>query len=25
VHLKYTLDDVAAHSQRIRNIPPEGR
>jgi uncharacterized protein len=25
VHLKYALDDVAAHSARFRNIPPEQR
>jgi hypothetical protein len=25
VHLSYSLDDIAAHSQRIRDIPPEGR
>jgi hypothetical protein len=25
VHLKYSLDDVAAHSARIRDIPPEKR
>jgi hypothetical protein len=23
--LKYELDDIAAHSARIRNIPPEER
>jgi hypothetical protein len=25
VHLKYSLDDIAAHSARIRDIPPEER
>jgi hypothetical protein len=25
VHLSYSLDDLAAHSARIRNIPPEDR
>jgi hypothetical protein len=25
VHLKYALDDIAAHSRAIRNIPPEQR
>ena len=25
VHLKYDLDDVAAHCARIRDIPPEKR
>ena len=25
VHLKYSLDDVAAHSARVRHIPPEER
>ena len=25
VHLKYPLDDVAAHAARIKNIPPEAR
>ena len=25
VHLSYSLDDLAAHSARIRNIPPEER
>jgi hypothetical protein len=25
VHLKYSLDDVAAHSARIRDIPPQER
>ena len=25
VHLKYTLDDIAAHVARIRDIPPEKR
>jgi uncharacterized protein len=25
VHLKYGLDDVAAHAARIRDIPPEER
>ena len=25
VHLKYSLDDIAAHSARIREIPPEDR
>ena len=25
VHLKYSLDDVAAHSARLRDIPPEKR
>jgi uncharacterized protein len=25
VHLSYSLDDIAAHSARIRNIPPEER
>ena len=25
VHLKYSLDDVAAHSARLRNVPPEAR
>jgi uncharacterized protein len=25
VHLKYSLDDVAAHSARIRDVPPEER
>ena len=25
VHLSYDLDDIAAHSARIRNIPPEQR
>ena len=25
VHLNYSLDDVAAHSARLRNIPPEER
>jgi uncharacterized protein len=25
VHLSYSLDDIAAHSARIRTIPPEKR
>jgi hypothetical protein len=25
VHLKYTLDDIAAHVARIKDIPPEER
>ena len=25
VHLSYSLDDIAAHSARIRNIPPAER
>jgi uncharacterized protein len=25
VHLKYSLDEIAAHSARIRNIPPGDR
>jgi hypothetical protein len=25
VHLKYSLEDVAAHSKRIRDVPPERR
>jgi hypothetical protein len=25
VHLKFSLDDLAAHSERIRDIPPEQR
>jgi uncharacterized protein len=25
VHLKYSLDDVAAHSAKLRDIPPEMR
>jgi hypothetical protein len=25
VHLSYSVDDIAAHSGRIRNIPPEER
>ena len=25
VHLNYTPDDIAAHSERIRHIPPEQR
>jgi hypothetical protein len=25
VHLSYSLDDIAAHSARIRHIPPEDR
>jgi hypothetical protein len=25
VHLSYSLDDIAAHSARIRNIPPADR
>jgi hypothetical protein len=25
VHLSYNLDDIAQHSARIRNIPPEER
>ena len=25
VHLKYPLDDVAAHTARIRDVPPQGR
>ena len=25
VHLKYALDDIEAHSKRIRDIPPEQR
>jgi len=25
VHLKYALDDIAAHAARIRDIPPEER
>jgi hypothetical protein len=25
VHLKYSLDDIAAHSAMIREIPPEER
>ena len=25
VHLKYSLEDIAAHSQRIRDIPPDQR
>jgi hypothetical protein len=25
VHLSFDLDDIAAHSARIRNIPPEQR
>ena len=25
VHLKYSLDDVAAHSAKLKNIPPEER
>jgi len=25
VHLNYSLDDIAAHSARIRNIPPQDR
>jgi uncharacterized protein len=25
VHLSYSLDDIAEHSPRIRNIPPEDR
>jgi hypothetical protein len=25
VHLSYSVDDMAAHSGRIRNIPPEER
>jgi len=25
VHLSYSLEDIAAHSKRVRDIPPEGR
>jgi hypothetical protein len=25
VHLKYSLDDVAAHSQAIKSVPPDQR
>jgi uncharacterized protein len=25
VHLEFSLDDIAAHSARIRDIPPEAR
>ena len=25
VHLKYSVEDVAAHSARLRDIPPQGR
>jgi hypothetical protein len=25
MHLSYSLDDIAAHAARIRNIPPEQR
>jgi uncharacterized protein len=25
VHLSYSLDDLAAHSAKLRDIPPEGR
>jgi hypothetical protein len=25
VHLSYSLDEIAEHSARIRNIPPEER
>jgi hypothetical protein len=25
VHLKYSLDDIAAHSAKLRDIPPEER
>jgi uncharacterized protein len=25
VHLKYGLEDIAAHSRRVRDIPPEQR
>jgi hypothetical protein len=25
VHLSYSLEDIAAHSKRIRDIPPDGR
>jgi hypothetical protein len=25
VHLKYSLDDVAAHCARVRDVPPERR
>jgi hypothetical protein len=25
MHLKYSLDDIAAHSARLRDIPPEER
>jgi uncharacterized protein len=25
VHLKYGVDDISAHSEKIRNIPPEER
>jgi len=25
VHLKYSLEDVAAHAARLRDIPPEAR
>jgi uncharacterized protein len=25
VHLKYSLDEIAAHSARLRNVPPEQR
>jgi hypothetical protein len=25
VHLSYSLHDITAHSERIRNIPPEAR
>ena len=25
VHLSYSLDDIAAHAERIRSIPPEAR
>ena len=25
VHLSYSREDIAAHSERIRNIPPEDR
>jgi hypothetical protein len=25
VHLKYSLDDIAAHSARLKDVPPEAR
>jgi len=25
VHLKYSVDDVAAHCARIRDVPPDKR
>ena len=25
IHLSYSLDDIAAHTERIRNTPPEAR